>query len=173
MKRTYKIDRSKEEIVEVLKGLVEKEAENTFKAHLRRTFDDSCKDLIMGTQDQDRFSFWAILQTRWRFSRLKVNGLFPIIQVRVHGGKPILLEFSHKMDPVGLILTIVVYALLIFAVTVEVVIQDNMETQFVINRILASLVLLFFFTFPLMYFYHVQAKTFRKEILKKLPELPE
>ena len=150
----------------MLKGLIEKEDENTFIAHLKRSFDARCVELIMGTQDKDRFTFWANFQTRWRFSRLKVIGLFPIIQVRVNGGAHTQLEFNHQMDPVGLLLSTVVYALLIVTVTVEVVIQDNMETQFIINRIFASLVLLFFFTFPFIYVYQVQAKTFRREILK-------
>lgn len=170
MRRTYKLDRTHSEVEKTLISLIESKSENNFKTHLKHGLASDNANQVIGSHDRGRFSFWVLYEHRWLSSR-GPYWIYPIVNIKTEGSNPTLLVFSHEWNPVAKVIVSILFLGLLYGLTDGIIIQENMETQFVILRSLITVVIMAVFAAPILMAYHVMTKVIRQGILKKLKEL--
>ena len=169
MKRTYKTNQSKIEVIRSLRSLVDHEGETGIKDHFRYIFNSKYREVLMGNFDSDPYRIWPLYTTN--LSRgVRLNIFYPIIKIKLLNQSETHLTFSQQMNPFGLIISLLYVAVLAYIVITGIVVQENMDTNFVINRSLVALMVMAVFTAPLILVYNSTARKLRNEILKKIAD---
>jgi len=162
-KVVYSVERGEEEFRSKMKRLITIEETNSINSHLfrpRRGSDES----VRGKMREDEFIIW-------RTNRSWNGVLYPIFIGKIlRIGDREILKLKVRFNPVAEIIVGLVTLGLIYGIVTGVVIQENNELEFLLQRGMLGLILfLILQTVPLISFYGLKNQTIKE--LEKYFEL--